>query len=92
MNFPSLFLGLSDAATALAVSLQDHNDYKVLEEAMLMQRKFKENFFTFFTEEEASQCHQQTKWQQQVYLTKTLNVLDVKDSQEGVKVALLFDE
>ena len=40
MDSPSLFPGLSDAAIALAVSLQYHGDYKVLEEAVLKQRKY----------------------------------------------------
>ena len=40
MESPPLFPGLSDAATALAISLQEHDDYEVLEEAMLKQRKY----------------------------------------------------
>ena len=40
METPSLFPGLSDTATALAISLHEQDDYKTLEDAMLKQRKY----------------------------------------------------
>ena len=40
METPALFPGLSDTDTALTISIQEQDDYKTLEEAMLKQRKY----------------------------------------------------
>ena len=40
METPALFPGRSDTSTALVVSLQEQDDYKMLEDAMLEQRKY----------------------------------------------------
>ena len=40
METPALFPGLSDTAMALTISIQEQDDYKTLEEAMLKQRKY----------------------------------------------------
>ena len=40
MDVPALCPGISESAAALALTLQNHNDYELLFNAMLKQRKY----------------------------------------------------